>query len=949
MPDLPAISALKAEAFMFKRIRVASKKAPQTSRMPFRRVLVPVVFSVLFTAGVDAQTPNRVERQVTNPITDTPNINPVAPEQTLKPPKTRRTDDDDALAAGDVVVYSEKQSVEGAEGARILTYTGNVDARYGRYRLQADKIVLYEAEDRMVAEGSVIFDDGDDQRLTGASGVFNLKTKLGTFEDSTGFTNQTNDGTVIYFTAERVERTSLDTVVVTKGKFTACDEAVPKWSFTADEAVIKLDDKVKLKNGKFRIKDVPLVPIPYASIPITEKDRASGFLTPSFGFSGNKGLKVATAYFQTLGRAADITFRGDLYTSRGIGYGFDVRTRTNDRSYFDFGFYAVKDRILGAKESPQTPDQSGSNFYAEGVQYFSNGWTGAIDVNVTSNLAFRQVFSDGIQQIISPIEVSQGFGNKSWSNYTLNFLARTQVISIPNVTISTRNLPSAHFEKRPSMLSFMKGVYFSFKTSVEGVSRRERVADLSLYQAETGGDPIRTPLMNLRYDAYPQVTIPIHTKYLNVTATGSMRVTYYSNSFNDMRRLVEKDVLRKYGEFELDVRPVALAKNYYGKSDEFKFRHVIEPYATYKYRKGIQNFSRIIRFDELDTITDTNEIEFGIINRIYTRRYAEALTPEARRQLSTISAANGAVLASTRIPGRDAEVPRQRERSDAVSAIRTIVADAQKRTDDLSIQPYEIFSLAIRGKYFFDKTFGGALIPGRRNQIEPITSFTFYTFGGVARRFSPLNVDLTYRPQRTIFFSTKLDIGVQGDALRAASATLGYEKSLVKIFQTFYYTRAVDLVTSLAEQFRPGSSTTSAAVSSEMTNNGPLTASGCPAGMMTCDGTTAANAAAGTQSTVKEPGTLRGSQWSPSIFLGDRDKGLYAGAALFFDFENRRQARLSPLISSLYTLGYAYDCCALAVQFYKFNVGVRNENRLMFSFRLNGIGTVGTTQYGPGF
>jgi hypothetical protein len=49
--------------------------------------------------------------------------------------------------------------------------------------------------------------------------VWNYKTKLGYFEDSTGFTNQTNDGTVIYFTAERVERISLDEIVNKKGKF----------------------------------------------------------------------------------------------------------------------------------------------------------------------------------------------------------------------------------------------------------------------------------------------------------------------------------------------------------------------------------------------------------------------------------------------------------------------------------------------------------------------------------------------------------------------------------------------------------------------------------------------------------------------------------------------------------------------------------------------------------
>jgi LPS-assembly protein len=829
----------------------------------FAPILLTVAVSLLCLTAAAQQT-NPVERQVANPITDTPNINPVSAEQSIAAPKKPKTSFEQEGGDGDVVVYSEKQTVEGEEGKRILIYTGNVDVRYGIYRLQADKVTLYEADNRMVAEGSVVFDQGDDQRITGAHAVWNLKTKLGVFEDSTGFTNQTNDGTVIYFTAEKVERTALDEIVVTKGKFTACEEAVPKWSFTADEARIKINQKVKLKNAKFRVKDVPLLPLPYASIPIAERDRQSGFLTPTFGFSGNKGFRLSGAYFQTLGRSADVTFRGDLYSSRGIGYGLDFRTRANSRSFFNFGFYAVKDRVLGSSASPETPDQGGSILYAEGVHYFSNGFTAAADVRLTSNLAFRQVFSDGIQQIISPIELSQAFINKSWDNYELNLLARSQVISIPNVRIKSRNLPSVHFEKRPSMISFLKPLYFAFHSSVEGVSRREEVDSLELYQQTVGSDPTNTPAIGQRFDVFPQLTLPISTRYVNFTATAGGRITYYSNSFNDMRQVVGRDVIRKYGEFQFDIRPVALARNYYGKNDVFKFRHVIEPFVTYRFVKGVNNFHKIIRIDELDTITDTNEIEFGLTNRIYTRRYSEAVTDEAQKLLSEAS------------------------------------ADEKK---PLSEQPYEIFNLSVRGKYFFDETFGGALIPGRRNQIEPITAVSFYTFGGVPRRFSPLNVDATYRPQRTVFANTRMDIGVHGDGLRAVSATLGYDTSLLKVFQTFYYTRAVTLIPSLQVYANQ-------------------------------DG--------------KEPGTLRGAQWSPSVFVGNRDKGLYGGTSLFFDFENRRASELSPLISSLYTAGYAYDCCSMAVQFYTFNVGVRNENRLVFSFRLNGIGAFGTEQFGQG-
>ncbi|MEP7214097.1 MAG: LPS assembly protein LptD [Acidobacteriota bacterium] len=849
--------------------------------MPFPKPCSTILLTLLLAAAGFGQQTNPVDRQVSNPITDTPNINPISAQQDISAPKIKKGMFEQEGGDGEVVVYSDKQTVEGEEGKRVLTHTGNVDVRFGIYRLQADKVQIIEAENKMIAEGSVVFDQGDDQRITGATAIWNYKTKLGTFEDSTGFTNQTNDGTVIYFTADRVERVSLTEVVVTKGKFTACEEAVPKWSFTADEARIKVNDKIKLKNAKFKIKDITLVPLPYASIPIKERDRASGFLTPTFGFSGNKGVRLSTAYFQTLGRSADVTIRGDIYSSRGVGYGLDFRTRANSRSYLDFGFYAVKDRMFGSKRDADHPDQGGSIVYAQGVHYFANGFTAAADVRLTSNLAFRQVFSDGIQQIISPIEVSQVFVNKSWDNYTLNLLARSQVISIPNVRIKTRNLPSINFDKRPSMLSFLKPLYFSFKSSLEGVSRREEVDDINLYRQQTSSDPVVSPVLGQRLDIYPQFTLPISTKYFNFTASGSMRVTYYSNSFDDMRRVLGRDVIRKYGEFQFDIRPVALARNFYGKDKTFKFRHVIEPFATYRYVKGVDNFNKIIRFDYIDTITDTNEIEFGVTNRIYTRRYSEAVTEEAQKRLSERS------RVESRVP-------------DAVPPAHGLGLATH---DPLSVQPYEIFTLTVRGKYFFDKTFGGALIPGQRNQIEPITAMSFYTFGGVARRFSPLNIDATYRPQKTIYFNTRMDVGVQGDNVRSLSATIGYDTPLLKLFQTFYYTRAVDLIPSLAQSVN---------------------------------------------SSNKEAGTLRGSQWSPSIFVGNREKGVYGGTSLFFDFENRRASRLSPLISSLYTLGYAYDCCSLALQFYTFNVGVRNENRVVFSFRLNGIGAFGTEQFGQG-
>jgi LPS-assembly protein len=284
--------------------------------------------------------------------------------------------------------------------------------------------------------------------------------------------------------------------------------------------------------------------------------------------------------------------------------------------------------------------------------------------------------------------------------------------------------------------------------------------------------------------------------------------------------------------------------------------------VTYRRLAGINNFGRIIRFDYIDAIADTNEIEFGISNRFFTRRSTEN-----------------------------------------VSNAETKPAGPNDKPS-IATQPYEALTITIRGKYFFDPTFGGALIGGRRNQFYPINTLSGFVYGGAPRNFSPINIDTRYRPHRDIFADFRTDLDTNGGGVRAISTTFGLQKSIVEVFQSFYYTRAIELVGSLAPF---------------------VDARGL------------------------EAGTLRGSQYGPSVFLGNREQGLFGGASLFFDFQKRPGRGDSSLISSTVTLGHAWDCCAVTAQFSSFNVGLRKENRVVFAFRLNGIGTFGTEQIGQQF
>ncbi len=809
------------------------------------------------------QQTNPVDRKVTNPMTDTPNVNPLTQDQPIR--QRPAVQPGDATETTDTLqVDAATQSVSGPENARVFVYEGNVDARIGTFRLQADKVTVYEATNKIIAEGNVVFDQGDQQRITGSRGEWNYRSKTGFFLNSTGFTNQTQDGTRLYFTADRVERVSLDTLVATNVQVTACEEDIPKWSFHAKRARIKTGDRVRVYSPNLRVKGVPIVYLPYASVSIKPRDRASGFLTPTVGGSGAKGFRVSNAYYRTLGRSADLTLRNDIYTSRGIGFGADLRTRANSRSFLNLGFYVVKDRIFGAAADAAHPDQGGSSLYAEGVHYFPNGFIAAADVNVTSNLSFRQVFSDNIQQAISPEERSQVFVNKDHNDFSFNFLARSQVTSLANSRIRIRDLPSISIEKRGSPIGFLKKlpVYFSLEASADGVSRKETVEDLIAFRRDVRGDPVITPSIVQRLDFHPRIQMPLYFFGVSLTASAAGRVTFYSNSIDPVNRaILSRNITRSYGEFELDFRPPALARDF-NRSGAFFFRHVIEPYITYRRITGVNNFDRIIRFDYSDAVADTNEIEFGISNRFFTRRSTENVSSAAAK------------------------------------------AARQGDKDSLSTQPYEALTITVRGKYFFDRFFGGALIPGQRNQFYPITTLSGFSYGGVPRRFSPLNVEARYGPRADVFLDLRSDLDTRGGGIRAVSTTFGINRPLIQVFQSFYYTRAIELVPSLA---RFG------------------------------------------DARGQEPGTLRGSQYSPSIFVGNRERGLFGGASFFFDFQTRPGRGNSSLISSTVTLGYSWDCCAVTAQNYTFNVGVRQENRLVFGFRLNGIGTFGTEQIGQRF
>jgi LPS-assembly protein len=80
----------------------------------------------------------------------------------------------------------------------------------------------------------------------------------------------------------------------------------------------------------------------------------------------------------------------------------------------------------------------------------------------------------------------------------------------------------------------------------------------------------------------------------------------------------------------------------------------------------------------------------------------------------------------------------------------------------------ELFSWRLSQKYFLDPTFGGAIIPGRRNVFQPLLDITGFTFADGQRRFSPIVSNMRVATSPSTSEDIELDYDTRDHMFRSA-------------------------------------------------------------------------------------------------------------------------------------------------------------------------------------
>ena len=434
-----------------------------------------------------------------------------------------------------------------AEGDVVVTYE-DISLRTGR-------LIYHRDRQLVVAEDGIEVTQGI-QWLKGTNGEFRLGDRTGFIDNAEGFTDDE-----LFVRAKRLLKTGPDTYQAQDGFLTACQEAVPKWSFAVKNASLRVGASASATHPILKIKQVPVFYLPYLRVPVRRDQRSTGFLLPSTGTSSNKGRRITQGFYIVLGRSADLLIEEDYFSERGFGHSFTFRTRPNPDSYLFLNGYSIDDR----------KGQGGGSFTGTGETRFGDGYRLVADFNLVSNFVFRRVFSDSFYLATRPTEASHLFLTRNAGPSSLNLRLSRQETVFPRRNVVSTAAPGFHFSLNGMQISHLP-IYFALDALAEGVSRAD--------------SQIETPSLTQRLDLYPKFYFSLDLPQgLKLTPRIGVRETFYSDSLEQTengRRVTSDNLNREYFDFTLTLDGWGLSKIYrQGSSGAFK--HLIEPLFRYHY------------------------------------------------------------------------------------------------------------------------------------------------------------------------------------------------------------------------------------------------------------------------------------------------------------------------------------------------------------------------------
>jgi LPS-assembly protein len=856
----------------------------------------------------------------------------------------------DRSFAADHIEYDADTGDVTLTGHLVVTEAENdlrIEASHGSVNIKTQTGKFYDVSGsvgmrRKAAAGVTL----DGNLNTGSLNTGNLNTgNKAAAQVETGNKVYAN-GNPFLFTGRMVVKSGPRDYQIYGGTVTSCQLPSPDWLLSAAE--FSMDGTTARARGSvFHLMSFPVLWLPYVTHPVDADNRQSGFLIPEIGFnSASKGTTIGEQVYWVINRSADLTAGAIYYSARGW-------EQTASFHYAGRGQDFVKARYSGLEDRGYTPsggtyiNQSGTDvLFSARYDLLAGSDSDAAsapapvrlvgDVEYLSSFPYREAFSSNFNQAVSSDVVSTvyavgerdgmaaslegdryqgekrvasqrvttsqgGVGVPLFPGYAPEAVAveherstsSTVITSLPEEQVHIFHAPALEFASTDHALG-STGLEWNLQSSVAALKRAEPT--------------FTTAGMVARVDLRPEIAYPMGFLGWRLRPAVAARETFYSRSrypavpgapavagapvvpgtpavVENQASLNRSDI-----EFELDLRPPMLERTF---DSGFlrtllrhDVRHIIEPELTYRLVSGIGNFPDVLRFDAVDVASDTNEIEYGVTQRLYLRQKAGNPCRAAGEgaDATELLGSAGSDADALEDPGEATG------RSDAAAPV---------------CGQREWISWRVAQKYFFDHSFGGAVVDnGPRSVLATTLDFSGIAFLTGPRNISPITSRLRVRT------SEKTDVGWD------------FDYDLCSAFST----------TTLSAAPKPCGNRFTADNIYVDVHQGDVHAGVEYAGL----NAPARSYQNGSLSSVADFQQMR-------VLFGfgrPTRSGFSAQAAAGIDI-NLGSVQYGQILAS-----YNWNCCGVSVEYRKYELGTaRNDNGYKFNFTLANIGSAGNIRH----
>ena len=643
---------------------------------------------------------------------------------------------------GQPVTISARQQ---EKNKNIFTLRGDVAISFQEYVLRADTVTYDSDSGDATAEGHLSLEGGPhDLHLTASHGSFNFQKQTGKFYDVTGATEakfRERNGVLatsnpLVFSGKLVEKTGPTTFVVHDGSVTSCELPHPKWTFTAAKIDVDLEGSARVYNTLFRIKNVPVLYLPFAAHPVEKLRRQSGFLVPTFGTSSRKGRILGDSFFWAINRSADATFGAEYFSRRGWSLRDNFRWRPAENSYLNIDYFGVLDRgitvIDRTNNSAHKDDQGGEDVKLNAEAIFPGDFRGVASLNYLNSFIFRLAFTENFAQAVNSEVKSVAFLSRTFRGVSLNaFGSRYQNFhsSQPGDLVTVFHAPSFEVSSVDQRIGNTP-IYWSFDSAMAGLRRTEPLFD--------------TPNIVGRFDVKPNLSLPVFYRGWTFRPDVTLQDTFYSEtrdiSGGGPGVAIQDPVNRRAIQTSFELRPPAIEKVFDRPLFGRKVKHTVEAKMIYKYVNGVENFPAVIRFDFRDLLSDTNEVEYGLTQRLFLKNSGQECAESSP------------------------ETPADSEAETGQAA-----QPAPLMTSSCTPTANEVISWEVKQKYFITPNFGNAIVNGRLNVLATTADFAGIGFLTDPRLFSPIVSRLRARTGANSDLQWELDYDTKKGRINAST------------------------------------------------------------------------------------------------------------------------------------------------------------------------------------